>query len=352
MNAITKAQPQDIEVQGGLVKCSNAGQMLAYCDTVYRSGLAPSSFKSGEQIFIAVQYGGELGLSPMTALSSIYVVNGRPSLWGTALPGLVLSKGLLEDFKEWVEGAGDNMIARCYVKRRGIGSGYTAEFSWLDAKRAALTGKDIWQKYPADLLKARARARAFKTLFADCLCGLPIKEDIQDVEPDKRPLTGTASIIDPLQEPSDEPKTLDASVSDKQAENNENVNTVQNVGGSRQRLGSVGDKQKKNDVKEGQAVKESENTGLQNVAPDRSAIDRDRERCETIIFTDAKGRIDKKTGKQAGWTLIGLIQSAEGGAIEYKTDDRAILDKAKETKGQKMKVTVDSEGWIKDLEIA
>ena len=37
---------------------------------------------------LAVQLGSEVGLRPMQALQNIAVINGRPAVWGDALPGL------------------------------------------------------------------------------------------------------------------------------------------------------------------------------------------------------------------------------------------------------------------------
>ena len=154
-------------------------------------GLVPSSFKAGGNwntgaITIALIKGLELGMKPTQALQSIYVVNNQPSVWGDALPGLVLASGHMEDFRESYEGDGDNLTAVCTVKRRGLRSEFVERFSVADAKKASLwTKTGPWSNYPKRMLKLRARAYAFRAAFADVLKGLAVVEEMQDVEPER-----------------------------------------------------------------------------------------------------------------------------------------------------------------------
>lgn len=180
----TPEKKAPIQIEGGLVKCQNLDEAYRFANMVLRSGLAPTSFKTPEAILLAMQFGAEIGLKPASSLQNIAVINGRPGLWGKALPGVVLPTGLLEVFDEWIEGEGDNLTACCKVKRKGVARERIERFSVADAKRAGLWGKNTWALYPKDMLKYKARARAF-VLFADVLCGLPVLEDIAEVPPAK-----------------------------------------------------------------------------------------------------------------------------------------------------------------------
>ena len=122
----------------------------------------------------------------MASLRQIAVINGRPSIWGDAALALCKASGELEDFKEYVEGDYEDMVATVKVKRRGFSRPVVQTFSVDDAKRAGLLGKSgPWQQYRARMLKLRARGFAFRDTFADVLQGLYLAEEAQDIPPDE-----------------------------------------------------------------------------------------------------------------------------------------------------------------------
>ena len=85
-----------------------------------QSGLVPSSYNNQPaKIFVAVQMGMELGLSPMASLQNIAVINGNPSIWGDAVLGIVSGSGILEDFKEEEAGTFPNDDYRNWIDNRG-----------------------------------------------------------------------------------------------------------------------------------------------------------------------------------------------------------------------------------------
>src|SRR5688572_1193851 len=121
-NIVPIDQQQRPSVQAGvspqaLVPTSLAG-VWKFAEIVHASGMAPRDMNTPEKISVAIMHGMEVGLTPMAALQSIAVVNGRPSVWGDSAIGLVRSSGLLEQFEEGLKGEGDSRIAFCRVKRR------------------------------------------------------------------------------------------------------------------------------------------------------------------------------------------------------------------------------------------
>jgi hypothetical protein len=102
----------------------------------------------------------------------IYIVNGRPQLFGDALLAVVRRSGKMTKFREWMEGSGETLTAWCELERDG-GETLKRSFSWAQAKRANLAGKGgPWTQYPARMLTMRARNFALRDLFADVLSGL------------------------------------------------------------------------------------------------------------------------------------------------------------------------------------
>lgn len=149
---------------------------------VVRADMAPKGLETPEKAMVAIMHGMEVGLTPMAALQSIAVVNGRPSIWGDGALALVRASGAMETIRETIEGQGDAMAARCVVKRKGEPDATTGTFSVEDAKKAGLWSKSgPWTQYPKRMLQMRARAFALRDGFADVLRGLHIAEEVQDI---------------------------------------------------------------------------------------------------------------------------------------------------------------------------
>lgn len=146
---------------------------------VAASGLAPKGMNTPEQIMVAIMHGMEIGLPPMQAIQRIAVINGRPSIWGDAVPALLLSKGF--KLREWIEGTADHAVAHCTVTRPD-GDEISRTFSVPDARKAGLWGKvGPWTQHPLRMLQMRARGFAARDGAADALAGLYLAEETQDI---------------------------------------------------------------------------------------------------------------------------------------------------------------------------
>lgn len=178
---------------------------------VMESGLAPKDCKNTADAFIRMQMSAELGLSPMQGLQSIAVINGRPSLWGDAVPGLVIAKGkpdhppLVEQIGTEPKGNGefpDDFGYRCTVSRGG--NKISCTFTVADAKRAKLWGKDTYQQYPKRMLKTKAVVHACKDLFPDVLKGIAVVEEVDYIDvvataPHPKPARTVDGLVDQLE---------------------------------------------------------------------------------------------------------------------------------------------------------
>ncbi len=124
----------------------------------------------------AMLYGREVGLPPMTALTSTHVVNGRPGISAEMMRALVYAAG---HELEFVEATG----AVCRMRARRAGSQTWTELAWtLDMARAAgLLGKDVWKAYPRDMLTARCTAALCRMVFPDVIHGFRAVEELQDM---------------------------------------------------------------------------------------------------------------------------------------------------------------------------
>lgn len=156
-------------------------------NVIVRAGMAPRTLNTVEKAMVAILHGLEVGLTPMNALQSIAVINGRPTIWGDGAIGLIRASGLLEYMDEHFEGEGTKLVAVCVVKRKGEPKPVRGEFSWSDVLRAHLNNKEgPWQTYPRRMMQMRARW-PLRDVFADVLKGLALKEEIEDMETSAAP---------------------------------------------------------------------------------------------------------------------------------------------------------------------
>ncbi len=164
-----------------------AGIVPASIEEVFRlakaialSGMAPKDMGTPEKLTVAILHGLEIGIPPMMAINKIAVVNGRPTLWGDAIPAMLWAKGF--KIRETWYGEGDDRFASCSVIRPG-GEQITRQFSVSDARVAGLWGKPgPWKQYPDRMLQMRARGLAARDGAPDVLSGIYLAEEAHDIE--------------------------------------------------------------------------------------------------------------------------------------------------------------------------
>lgn len=193
-----------ITKQGGgwAIAPANMGELYRFAELLAGSDLVPKDYREKPgNCLVAIQMGGELGLSPMQSIQNIAVINGRPSLWGDALLGVCLPH--VDNISESDDGA----TATCVVVRgkRTV----TATFSTEDAKRAGLSGKSgPWTQYPQRMRQMRARSFALRDACADILRGVQSAEESQDIQPEVRAEVMSSKTVDepkPKEERKSEP---------------------------------------------------------------------------------------------------------------------------------------------------
>jgi hypothetical protein len=165
------------------VQLTSLEDAFRFAKAIVSSGFAPRGMEKPESVLVALQWGAELGLTPMAALSNIAVVNGRPSLFGDAALALVRSSGQLESYSEEEVGerGKDSFGYKITAKRRGFDP-QSETFTTADAKTAKLWGKTgPWTDYPARMLKFRARGFLLRDVFGDVLKGLRTMEEVRDI---------------------------------------------------------------------------------------------------------------------------------------------------------------------------
>ena len=120
-----------------------------------------------DAIFAIMVAGEERGVSPMTALQNIDLIEGRPSPSAMLQRSMILNRGHLLVWRH-----ADNQRAVLYGRRRDTGSDFEAVFTIDDAKAMKLTGKGNWATMPRAMLMARVTSLFGRMLFADVLLGM------------------------------------------------------------------------------------------------------------------------------------------------------------------------------------
>mgnify|MGYP000635613091 CR=1 FL=1 len=166
-----------------IIAAGERGVELRSMEEMYRFAVAVvnsniyKDLPSPEVALIKIQAGAELGLTPIWSLTNIFVVNGKPTVYGDALLGIVLGHPMCEDV---IETFADG-VAKCEVIRKGRAP-VVRTFSESDAKKAGLFGKSgPWTSFPNRMLAMRARTFACRDAFADALRGIACAEEQRDI---------------------------------------------------------------------------------------------------------------------------------------------------------------------------
>ena len=133
----------------------------------YASGMFKKLPNASAAVMI-LQLGRDLGVSDTASLTSIHFFEGKPTMSGNMLWGLVLRDR--EYRKSHVVKKNDKEVAIRWIREITNPDGsidrvldiidtYTEE----DAKLAGLLGKDVWKKYKKAMLFNRAVSQGFKT---------------------------------------------------------------------------------------------------------------------------------------------------------------------------------------------
>jgi hypothetical protein len=156
-----------IKTTSGLDMVASLADVLRLADTLAqaRGGFIPSHFTNSAQVAAVILAGRELGVGPMAALRSFYLVNGKLGMDASFVSGRMLAHGIA---LEWLRD--DDECASVRLSRAGMPP-YVSTFSRADAERAGLWGSATWRKYPRAMLRARAITAGARAYAADCFAG-------------------------------------------------------------------------------------------------------------------------------------------------------------------------------------
>lgn len=165
----------------------------------HRAGMAPSSFRTPQQVFVAFLAASELGVGPSFAMRWMMVINNVPAVWGDGPMALVERSGLQEAWSTGTVGVrGTDEFGVWFETTRKGREPHRVTFTKGDAVHAGLWNKaGPWKSYPERMMLARARAFALRNTYPDVLGGVAIAEEERDHErvAPEEPATGSEGLL-------------------------------------------------------------------------------------------------------------------------------------------------------------
>lgn len=188
-----------------LVKATSTSDKVALAHELANAQLLPKAYqKNPANLLYAIEYAEALGISPISAVTSIHVIDGKP----TASAQLIAGLGRRAGHKVRVAFDPATKTATAQVIRKDDPD-FVFESVWTMARAqgAGLTGKDVWRKYPDAMLKARAITEVARDAFPEALFGVVYTAEelgAADVDEDGAVLSGSA-ITTTIAAPSTDP---------------------------------------------------------------------------------------------------------------------------------------------------
>jgi hypothetical protein len=147
-----------------------------------------------DDVTAAIMFGAALGLDPMSAVRSVYVVSGTPGLYARSMVAVAMSKG----HKIWTEETTDEAVTVAGQRR---GSDVVERVTWTiaRAKKAGYTSNAKYSTDPQAMLWARAAGDVARRIAPDALAGLDYSVEelqvIDHVEDSPRPKRESAAAL-------------------------------------------------------------------------------------------------------------------------------------------------------------
>lgn len=119
-------------------------------------------------VLVVLLTGREFGLQPMQAMRSLHVVDGKPVMAADLMVGLCLGRREVCEYFTLVESSAEKATYK--TKRVGTQE-VVLTWTWKQAEKAGVTGKDNWRKYPESMLRARCASALARAVYPDLMAG-------------------------------------------------------------------------------------------------------------------------------------------------------------------------------------
>lgn len=143
-------------------------EMMNWSRAMSQGNLMPRQYQNNPaNLMFAAEYADALGISRIHVLTSIAVINGRPS------PSADLMSAMVRQHGHKLRVTGDDTYAEAVLIRSDDPDfEYTARWDESKARKAGLWGnKGLWSLYPGAMLRARAISEVVRMGASDVMAG-------------------------------------------------------------------------------------------------------------------------------------------------------------------------------------
>lgn len=143
-------------------------EKMEYAKALAVASLLPKQYQQNPgNLLFAMEYAEALNIQPIHAITSIHVIEGKPSASADLIAATIRRAG----HKLRITGDDTKAVAQLI---RADDPDFTYEASWdmNKARTAGLTGKAVWKNYPAAMLRSRAITEVARMGATDALFGV------------------------------------------------------------------------------------------------------------------------------------------------------------------------------------
>ncbi len=163
--AAVEAGSAQAQLRSWALAMSDAGNLAR---VLCASSFAPAHLRGNTtDAGVAIMKGASLGLDPIAAMESIYVISGKPALYARTMLAVVQQAG----HDVWVDDQSDTSVT---VSGRRRGSQQVQSSTWTieRARTAGYLSNKKYSQEPQAMLRAKATAEVCRMIAADALMGL------------------------------------------------------------------------------------------------------------------------------------------------------------------------------------
>ncbi len=135
-------------------------------------------FKNLEEAVSLMLMAQAEGKHPAVAAQEYHVIQGRPALKADAMLARFQAAGGVVVWEE----LDDKRVVAHFSHPKACPKPVRVEWTMERAKTARLTGKDNWQKYPRQMLKARVLSEGVRMTFPGVTVGMYTEEEVESFD--------------------------------------------------------------------------------------------------------------------------------------------------------------------------
>ena len=160
------------------------GDMDRMADAIARSGLF--GMKTKDQALALMIVAAAENRHPGSVATEYHIIQGRPALKADAMLARFQQAGGVVEWQEYT----DTKVSGNFSHPQSSPKPVLIEWTFAQATKAGLTGKDNWKNYPRAMLRARVVSEGVRTVYPAVCVGVYTPEEVQDFEPADKPKRG------------------------------------------------------------------------------------------------------------------------------------------------------------------